>query len=220
MLLALDTSGAASAAVGTPSNVLAAESDYDPRRHAEQLTPMMRSVLTTAGVTPHDLDGIVVGVGPGPFTGLRVALATATVCGHVWNLPVFGLCSLDAIAATAYAHTTAPDAELLVATDARRKEIYWATYTGPGIRSTGPAVNKAADLHLPNAMTAIGRGADLYRTELTALGHQVATETVTTDATAAGLLLAYGTYPEQPLVPQYLRKPDAQEPAKRPQVTP
>ena len=79
-----------------------------------------------------DLEAIVVGCGPGPFTGLRVGMATAAAYGHALGLPVHGVCSLDAIGIVA-------GGNLLVVTDARRREVYWARYRD-GVRVEGPAV--------------------------------------------------------------------------------
>jgi tRNA threonylcarbamoyl adenosine modification protein YeaZ len=80
---------------------------------------------------------VVVGMGPGPFTGLRVGISFAHTFGLARNIPVIGVCSLDAIAIDANEYT--------VAIDARRKEIYWARYKD-GIRIDGPSVNKPAEV--------------------------------------------------------------------------
>src|SRR4051812_37296571 len=93
----------------------------DARAHGEQLAPGIAAVLAEAGVRPRDLAAIVAGLGPGPFTGLRVGLVTAGVLGDTLGIPSYGVCSLDGLGAG----TTG---EVLVATDARRKEVYWAAY--------------------------------------------------------------------------------------------
>ena len=80
---------------------------------------------------------IVVGMGPGPFTGLRVGISFARTFALARNIPVIGICSLDAIAIN--------QSEYTVAIDARRKEIYWARYHN-GVRIEGPAVNKPAEV--------------------------------------------------------------------------
>ena len=77
--------------------VLAEQVTVDARAHAEQLTPNIVGALADAGLTAEDLDAVVVGCGPGPFTGLRVGMATAAAYGHALGIPVHGVCSLDAI---------------------------------------------------------------------------------------------------------------------------
>ena len=110
----------------------------DARAHAETLTPNVVAAVAEAGLTMADLDAVVVGCGPGPFTGLRVGMATAAAYGHALNLPVYGVCSLDAIGVL----TTG---EVLVVTDARRREVYWARYRD-GVRIEGPDVAAPADV--------------------------------------------------------------------------
>ena len=92
-----------------------------PALTAERLTPNVLAALSDAGLGMADLGAVVTGCGPGPFTGLRVGMATAAAFGHALGLPVFGVCSLDAIGID----TTG---EVLVVTDARRREVYWARY--------------------------------------------------------------------------------------------
>ena len=106
-------------------------------------TPGSADARTRAAVVrvPRDLDAIAVGNGPGPFTGLRVGLVTAVTMGHALGIPVHGVCSLDVLAVQA----RRPEGELLVATDARRKEVYVASYA-EGRRVSGPDVVKPADV--------------------------------------------------------------------------
>lgn len=181
MLLALDTStSAVGAAVCAGQQVLARSAPLDGRGHAELLAPAVEQVLAEAGVGVGDLDAVAVGVGPGPFTGLRVGLVTALVLGLARDLPVHGLCSLDAIAAAAVDGGLRTD--FLVATDARRKEVYWAAYSvrdaGAGsqgapvaVRKAPPEVARAADLSpAVRALPCVGRGALLYPDVLSAVG--------------------------------------------------
>ena len=84
-------------------------------------------MLDEAWVPRQDVTAIAVGVGPGPFTGLRVGLVTARTLGAVLEIPVYGVCTLDVLAAEAV-DAGAVDGPFLVATDARRKEVYWASY--------------------------------------------------------------------------------------------
>ena len=160
LLLALDTSTpAVTAAVHDGERTLAERTTVDARRHGELLAPAVAEVLGDAGARPRDLTAIAVGVGPGPFTGLRVGLVTARTMAAVLGVPVHGVCSLDVLAVDA----DVPDGDFLVATDARRREVYWARYAGPWSRLTAPAVGtpaavSAADPHLP----VVGQGAELY----------------------------------------------------------
>ena len=166
---------------GDAVDVLASRVTVDARAHAEQLTPNVVAALGDAGVGMGDLEAVVVGCGPGPFTGLRVGMASAAAYGHALNLPVYGVCSLDAIGVL----TTG---ETLVVTDARRREVYWARYRD-GVRIDGPAVNAPADV--PGAADALA-GPPMY-------------------PTVTGLVRAVGdwTAGPEPLVPLYLRRPDA-----------
>jgi tRNA threonylcarbamoyl adenosine modification protein YeaZ len=161
--------------------VLAERVTVDPRAHAEQLTPNVLGALADAGLTVDDLGAVVVGCGPGPFTGLRVGMATAAAYGHALGIPVHGVCSLDAIG-------VATTGEALVVTDARRREVYWARYRD-GVRIDGPAVNAPADV--PGAVDAFARP-PVY-------------------PTAAGLVRAVADWTARPapLIPLYLRRPDA-----------
>ncbi|WP_427888846.1 tRNA (adenosine(37)-N6)-threonylcarbamoyltransferase complex dimerization subunit type 1 TsaB [Kribbella sp. GL6] len=165
MLLAFDTSSAAvTVALATPDGeIVASSTTVDALRHGELLAPAIAAALEGAGVTPRDLTGIAVGVGPGPFTGLRVGLVTARTMGEVLGIEVAGVCSLDVLA-----RQSALTSPVAVATDARRKEIYWALYDGPAAdgsrrRLEGPAVGKPAEVaHVLSGLPVIGRGAALY----------------------------------------------------------
>jgi len=136
LLLALDTAtSAVTVALHDGERVIAQESLVDARRHAETLTPMIASVVASAGHRPAELTDIAVGVGPGPFTGLRVGLATAVTLGLTLDAPVHGVCSLDALAHAVARSDDAPT-DFVVATDARRKEVYWARYNRSGRMAT------------------------------------------------------------------------------------
>ncbi len=113
-------------------------------KHGEQLAPLIAAALERAGIVRQDLTAIGVGVGPGPFTGLRVGLVTARTLAFVLEIPVYGVCTLDVLAVEAVA-TGAVDTDFVVATDARRKEVYLATYDVDGSRLDGPVVDKPAD---------------------------------------------------------------------------
>lgn len=219
LLLAIDTAtSAVTAAVHDGTRVLAAESVPDARRHAETLTPTIDSVLAHAGLAPADLDAVAVGVGPGPFTGLRVGIVTATTLGLALAIPVHAVCSLDSIAYQIASR--GEHGEFLVATDARRKEVYWARYTvvaGSVRRHGEPGVSapSALDPALRGLPTA-GRGPVLYPDVF-----QIAIPVADVDAGAlAGLVshrLRYGGELLPP-VPLYLREPDAKPSAAQKSV--
>ncbi len=178
----------------------------DARLHAEVLTPNILDCLTEGGLTPADLDAVVVGVGPGPFTGLRVGMATAAAFGDALGLPVHGVCSLDAIAADLPA-----ESDLLVVTDARRREVYWARYER-GVRVAGPEVC-VPDLVDSSSATA-SAGSPSHAALLSLPVRDVASPSPTGLVLAAQDALASDAPPE-PLVPLYLRRPDAKTIAER-----
>lgn len=205
LVLVLDTSTPAVSAglvrVGETVEVLAEEVQVDGRRHGELLAVGVRAVL--AAGTP---EAVVVGVGPGPFTGLRVGIMTAVAFADARGIPVLGVCSLDGLAA--------PDTG--VVTDARRKEVYWAAYDSQGERVDGPHVTAPAMAQEALAgLAVVGDGAQLY-------GFATAQEprypSVARLAQVAVRRHEAGL-PPMPLTPLYLRRPDAQEMPPRP-VTP
>jgi tRNA threonylcarbamoyladenosine biosynthesis protein TsaB len=217
-MLALDTStsaiGVAVLATGSEPVVVV---DVDARAHTEKLAPLVRDSLARAGATPGDLTDIAVGTGPGPFTGLRVGMVTAMTMGHALGIPVHGVCSLDALAEQALAEVPEGVDEVLVATDARRKEVYWARYGRRGDRAVAldqPAVDRPAELasdvrRLPTA----GRGPVLYPDLFPApLGHPLDVDPGWLARVASRRLAAGAPMPVEPL---YLRRPDALTTAER-----
>ncbi len=210
LVLAIDTSTPAVTAglvelpdAGGAPNVLRERVTVDARAHAELLAPHVREVL--AGAVP---DVVVCGAGPGPFTGLRVGMVTAAALGDAFDVPVHGVCSLDAIAAQVT--LTADGGRLLVATDARRREVYWAVY-GPE-RTDGPDVRRPADLAGLLAdlgvTVAAGAGARQYADVLGLPVLDVRHPTAAGLVAVAAAALRAGRAPE-PFVPLYLRRPDA-----------
>ncbi|MFD4431052.1 tRNA (adenosine(37)-N6)-threonylcarbamoyltransferase complex dimerization subunit type 1 TsaB [Nocardia sp. NPDC058497] len=185
---------------------LAARVKVDARAHAEVLTPQILECLAEAGVRRDELDALVVGVGPGPFTGLRVGMATAAAFGDALGLPVHGVCSLDAIAADT-AGEQREAGELLVVTDARRREVYWARYLN-GARIAGPEVCKPTEVPLGEAVAVAGSAAHVDYFDLPVLPSESPSPAGLVSVAASELLA--GTAPEA-LVPLYLRRPDAVE---------
>ncbi|WP_163162015.1 tRNA (adenosine(37)-N6)-threonylcarbamoyltransferase complex dimerization subunit type 1 TsaB [Arthrobacter sp. Alg241-R88] len=218
LILAIDTSAVASAALVSDDaleGVVASFSTEDTRSHAEVLAPGIEQLLADAGVSGSDIDALVVGVGPGPFTGLRSGIATARTLSFVWGKPLHGLMSLDAVALEV-AESTAAAPEFLVVTDARRKEVYWARYGLPEgqlpVLEDGPHVGFAADL--PD-LPAYGAGAGLYAHTLKADPEFAAEQP---DALYLGQFalarLAAGDELRDS-TPLYLRESDAQVPGPR-----
>jgi len=182
-------------------HTLADRVTVDALAHAVRLTPNIVAALADSGVAKTDLDAVVVGCGPGPFTGLRVGMATAAAFAHALDIPVHGVCSLDAIGV----HTTGT---VLVVTDARRREVYWARYRD-GARIDGPAVNAPADVPADAAAVA-GSPAHAALFDLPRLDLPYPTPT--------GLVRAVPDLSAEPapLVPLYLRRPDAKPQPPRP----
>lgn len=216
LLLALDTATpAVTVALHDGSSVVAASSQVDARRHGELLLPAVDRVLAEAGRRLDAVTGIVVGVGPGPYTGLRVGLMTADTFGLALGVPVHGVCTLDGLAY----ESGIEGGPFVVATDARRKEVYWARYADPRTRLTEAAVDRPADIADEVAgLPAVGAGAVLYPEtfpDARAPEHVSAASL----AALAAERLAAGEELAAPR-PLYLRRPDAQVPKNYKVVTP
>ncbi|WP_225847862.1 tRNA (adenosine(37)-N6)-threonylcarbamoyltransferase complex dimerization subunit type 1 TsaB [Streptomyces sp. HPF1205] len=212
LLLAFDTATpAVTAALHDGEKVLAESTTVDARRHGELLVPAVERVTATAGRGLDEVTGVVVGVGPGPYTGLRVGLVTAAAFGDSLGIPVHGVCTLDGLAWAA--GEAGLDGPFVVATDARRKEVYWARYDGPGRRVTEPAVDRPADIaDAVRGLPAVGAGAALYPDVFTGHRPDPAHQSAGALAALAAHRLAAGE-PFEPPLPLYLRRPDAQVPA-------
>ena len=204
----------------------------NPRGHMELLVPHIQESLAEAGLRPKDIEAVVVGAGPGPFTGLRVGMATGAAFADAIGVPVFGVDSLSATAAS----VAAGHQECLVLSDARRREWYSATATEAGRLIAGPAVGKPVDVLAEHGSKpiAVALTAEVARAIEKLEGEEkAATEDwriITEDAypTPEGLALAgadqlwwlegEGHFAERlrrPLVAQYLRRPDAAEPKRK-----
>ena len=132
--LAIDTSTSKSiVGIIEDGKILFEEAHEGATDHGRALSELVAKALKVSK-PPHQ---VVVGMGPGPFTGLRVGIAFAQTFALARGIPVIGVCSLDAI--------QIDQSEYTVAVDARRKEIYWASYKD-GVRIDGPHVNKPAEI--------------------------------------------------------------------------
>lgn len=198
LVLALDTSTVVNVGLARDDRVLGTATVADQMAHVEQLMPLVSECLDAAGVAPGDLDQLIVGVGPGPFTGLRVGVATAQALSYVLGLELRGVCSLDVLAAQ---FAGVRPGEFVVATDARRREVYWAAYTSAGVRLGDPRVSRPSDV--PRLPT-IGPAADLHADQLDVVPGPRSLD--------PGVLATRGsTLPEAGNEPMYLRHPDARE---------
>jgi len=203
-----------------PIVVLAEHTVTDPYAHAERLMPLARAALAESQHLLPDLDAIVVGLGPGPFTGLRVGIATAAALGDALDIPVHGVPSHDALA-----RCVGPLADvLLVVTDARRREVYLSAYGRDGRRLFGPLVAR------PAAVPELLAGHGVARAQLAGPGAPlldgIIDPAITRPVAVAGdplsgglveraaVALLTGAVPG-PLTPLYLRRPDATEPGAR-----
>lgn len=228
-ILAIDTSGAISLAVLDDEGGLLGEA-FDPnqRWHAERLAPLVNELLDEIGLNPDELTSIAVGTGPGPFTGLRIGLATAEALGFAIGIPVYGVGSLKALATGAAATLgLATGTEIIAVLDARRKEVYWATYRvmdGGVAEVSPPQVTSPAQVPPASAGAIIvGDGAAKYGltaqdgTALQSEGGEVA-PVLFPEAKWVGLIAlaqAANGVP-QPTVPLYLRRADIQGQAPQP----
>jgi tRNA threonylcarbamoyl adenosine modification protein YeaZ len=159
---------------------------------------LVSECVDTVGIRLADIDKLIVGLGPGPFTGLRVGVVTARVLGFALGVELRGICSLDVLAAQFVA---ASRGEFLVATDARRREVYWARYSPDGVRLEQPRVSRPSDVP---PLPVIGPAADLYADQLHAVPGPRAMD-------PAVLATASATLPDAGREPLYLRHPDATE---------
>ena len=207
---------AVSVAIHDGERVVGEAFAVDARRHGELLMPMIAKVMAEAGASRADLTAVAVGVGPGPYTGLRVGVVTARVLGSVLGIPVHGVCTLDVIAAAA-----AGGGEFCVATDARRREVYWARYDADRRRLEGPLVSSASSIPGALGLAVAGTGGQLYPE---AFGEVIGP--AYPDARTLCEIVAGRPGPgaaQPPLLaadPLYLRRPDAREPGRPKRVTP
>lgn len=211
VLLAIDTATpAVTVAVADGEQVLAERTTVDPRRHGELLAPAVEAVLREAGAGRGAVDSVAVGVGPGPFTGLRVGLVTARTFAAALGLPVVGVCTLDVLALMAVEGGLTGG--FRVVTDALRREVHWAAYDAHPLRRTdGPHVDAPATVAWDGP--AVGAGAAAYRADFPG-----AVEPLLPSAGALCRWVARGLPVLEP-EPLYLRRPDAVEPAARKRVT-
>ncbi|MGD7733544.1 tRNA (adenosine(37)-N6)-threonylcarbamoyltransferase complex dimerization subunit type 1 TsaB [Propionibacteriaceae bacterium G57] len=203
--LAIDTSTTVCAAIALDGQLVAEAHVDDTRAHTEALIPLVTQLCADAGIAVADLGEFVVGVGPGPFTGLRVGIVTAHTLAALAGQPLHGVCSLDVIARQAVLTTPEDDAlagGFTSVIDARRKQVYWARHDAAGARVDGPFVTD------PDALPDLpvtGPGAALTPRPVVGPAH----------LDAGVLATDWAQLPDAGIEPLYLRKPDATEPTRR-----
>lgn len=199
MLLAFDTATPrVTVALTEEDRVLASYDVEQGLAHGELLAPAIERVLADADAIPSDVTAVAVGVGPGPYTGLRVGLVTARTMGWALGVPVYGVCSLDVIAAEVRA------SDFVVATDARRKEVYLARYAD-GRRVEGPVVTRPAEVATVEPVA--GQGAVLFPE---AFPHRIGP--THPSAVALAHVVAQERFELLDPEPLYLRRPDVMAP--------
>ena len=202
-VLAMDTSVGVSVAILRSDGELTQSQTVDHGMQGELTAELISQAVADSGLEISDITEVVVGVGPGPFTGLRVGLVTAEVFAHARNIPIHGICSLDAIA---FDYTK----PCVVVTDARRKELYWARYDGKRIGE--PQVSKPEELlaQFPDSEF-VGPGSQIYPDFISG-------KVLELKAGSLAKLFAAGAAQLVDVSPMYLRKPDAIEPTTRKSV--
>ena len=222
-LLAVDTSSTVVSAAlvdvaGGEVQLLAHRDQQAANRHGELLAASIEELLREASLMPASLSAVAAGLGPGPFTGLRVGVVTAASLADALGVPAYGACSLDAIA-----RSRTGNRGFLVCTDARRKQVYWARYDETGARVEGPDIATAARLvsrFAADVPTVVGAAVSLYPRDFAAFEHlQDAAASATDVAHLVATKVSSGAESDV-LEPMYLRRPDATPPGRPKSVLP
>jgi tRNA threonylcarbamoyl adenosine modification protein YeaZ len=187
--------------------------------HGEVLAALVDDVFRETGASTADLGAVGVGLGPGPFTGLRVGIMTAAAMSDALSIPAYGACSLDVVAA---AHAMDED-RFVVVSDARRRQLYWAVYSDVGGREDGPEIGFADEIaaQVRGRVTEVAGPASMMYVDAFG-GFQIAEPRYPDASHLARRAWAQrqADQPSQPLTPLYLRRPDAREPGPPKPVTP
>jgi tRNA threonylcarbamoyl adenosine modification protein YeaZ len=211
VLLALDTSTPlVSVALLDDGRVVAEATSERPMQHGERLAPMITEALESVGAIRQDVTAVAVGVGPGPFTGLRVGIVTARMLGVALGVPVHGASSLDVLAVRAVDEGVVEP--FLATLDARRKELFWASYDADGRRLDGPHVERPATM--PDELLVVGAGPVVFPETFSRTAGPTLPD-------AGTLAIAVATERVELVDPEpvYLRRPDAALPGPRKKVS-
>jgi tRNA threonylcarbamoyl adenosine modification protein YeaZ len=213
---------------GRGPSLVGERTEVAANRHGELLAPLVAEAMKETAVTPADLVAIGIGLGPGPFTGLRVGIVTAKAMADALHIPVYGECSLDVIAhdlsGTSLQYDDEAEPAYAVLTDARRKQVYWGTYGFTGGRIDGPEISTPEDVaaRLSGEIGYLGgAGALLYRDvfkEFIVYEKSPYPSAATIAERAWRRCLLRNSSDD--LKPLYLRRPDAKPPGAPKKVTP
>lgn len=222
MILGIDTSGpTGSLALSLDDRIVAEGQLVGARSHLENLVPTLVGLLDSINAKVSDIRGIAIGLGPGTFTGTRIGVSTARALCQVLKVPIMGISSLDVIAAQARTEKS----YIVVATDARRNEVYRAIYAN---ETTGPKpisqyeTRSSQDLMLEchdlgESIFLIGNGLGVYPDLLTQLSFVESAPADDWEPRAATLCLALGKRMAagksaglDEMVPLYVRPTDAE----------
>lgn len=165
-LLAIDTATECCSAALWVNGKLFHRSSIQPRKHAELILPFIDELLLEAKIKKSDIQGLVLGQGPGAFTGVRIAVGVAQGIALALDIPVVAVSNLQTLAFTAYQQlNTQQPQTVLVATDARMNEVYSAKYTiqDNNIKQLSKEkVGKASEVDLTAIDVYIGSGFHVY----------------------------------------------------------
>ena len=203
--LGVDTSTDICIGLAADGSIVASDRVADRRGHAEKLMPAIIAMCERAGIAVSDITEVAVGVGPGPFTGLRVGIVTAHTIAAMAGTELHGVCSLDVMARQWVDSGSSPQSDFVIASDARRRELYWARYDASGSRIGDPRVSTPDVI---GSLPLAGPGREVYPELFADVGGPTTLD--------AGLIAgSWAGLPDVGIEPLYLRKPDASVPTTR-----
>lgn len=173
-LLALETATNASSVALYHNNRFYERVNFVPKTHSEQILPMVQALLDEAGIKIQQVEHIAVGVGPGSFTGVRVAVGLAQALGFGLDVPIWPISTLSALAYQGALEADCSDCYIAPIWDARMQGVYWGLYQPDAIyglsekledRLSTPA-EALADLTLSKPLYTIGNGVQTYAKEM------------------------------------------------------
>jgi tRNA threonylcarbamoyl adenosine modification protein YeaZ len=163
--LCIDTSAGTTVAVMQGTEVRSEINFDENMKHAERIGDAIAQAIASSGIKPSQINNVVVGRGPAPFTGLRIGIAAAVMFAEGVGAKLWGVTSLDAIASAAYASNKDKSLPLLVTADARRSEVYWALYSGV-TESGAPLMTKGPGVAKPAAVDELFADTQHQRTQI------------------------------------------------------